>query len=134
MSQADKRQKRLDEIIINFKKLAKELGKPNISMADCRGQSAECGIAWARLELKLKFNDLKKLAGLPVNREGASSYGKRGVHTVVKKIGGERECNKCGEYFQRTSLNRAICPKCTNVNRQHTEGGGSFFNGAEHFY
>lgn len=130
----DKQQKKIDEIVDHLKKISRELGKRNITIADCRGQSSEYALAWARTICKLSFNDLKELAGLPINGKGASSYGKRGVHTVVNKIGGKRECNKCEEMFQRTNLNRAICPKCSQVNAQYTEGGGCFYNGAEHLY
>ena len=128
------KQERLDKIVSDLKRLAKELDKPNITIADCRNSSSEYAITWIRNNCGLNFNALKKLAGLPVNGKGASSYGKRGVHTMVKKIGGERDCNKCGKKFQRTSINRAICPKCTAENKQHTEGCGCFYNGAEHYY
>ncbi len=130
----EKEQEKIDSIVSHLKEISKELGKPNITIADCRNRSSEYSLTWARITCNLSFNDLKKLAGLPVNEKGASSYGKRGVHTVVKKIGGERECNKCSKMFQRTNLNRAICPECTAVNAQHTEGCGSFYTGAEHYY
>ena len=130
----EKQQKKIDGIVDHLKRISRELGKRNITIADCRGQSSEYALTWARTTCNLSFNDLKEMAGLPINGKGASSYGKRGVHTVVKKIGAKRECNKCGKMFQRTNLNRAICPKCSAVNAQHTEAGGSFFNGAEHYY
>lgn len=130
----DNQQERIDKVVLDLRRLSRELGKKNITISDCRNSSNEYAITWVRNNCKMNFNDLKKLAGLPVNGKGASSYGRRGVHTVVQKIGEKRECNKCGKMFQRTNLNRAICPKCSSVNAQHTEGGGPFFNGAEHFY
>lgn len=124
-------QKKLDKIVSDLKRLARELGKPNITIADCRSTGGDYGITWARNNCGLNFNELKTLAGLPINGKGASSYGKRGVHTVVKNIGGLRDCNKCEKKFQRTDLNRAICPKCSAANTQESDYHVSVFSSGQ---
>ena len=131
MPQTEKKQKRLDEIVSDLKRLSKELGKPNITISDCRMGSNEYAITWVRNNCGLNFNDLKKLAELPINGAGASSNGKRGVHTVVKEMGGERDCNKCDKKFQRTSINRAICPKCAAENAQESDYNVSIFSSGQ---
>ena len=52
----------------------------------------------------------------------------KGYLTPYKKIGGERDCNKCGKKFQRTSINRAICPKCAAENAQESDHHVSLFS------
>ncbi len=124
----EKQHDKLDAIVLNLKKVAKELGKKNITISDCRLTGMEYSFSWASRIYGLTFNDLKKMAGLPENRKGASSYGKRGLHVSIKKTGELRPCNKCDKEFERTSLNRAICPKCSAVNAQESDHHVSLFS------
>ena len=117
----DKDQEKLDSIVTNLKKVARELGKKNITRADCRLTGMEYSFSWASRTCNLTFNGLKKLARLPTSKRGASSYGKKGLHVIIKKTGEMRFCNKCDEKFEKTSLNRAFCPKCSTANARESE-------------
>ena len=55
------KQERLDKIVSDLKRLAKELDKPNITIADCRNSSSEYAITWIRNNCGLNFNALKKV-------------------------------------------------------------------------